>query len=388
MIVSKPISTTLYDVCIIHLADARFYPFFQRQAESLLEKGYKVALVSWEKNAGEGDPKWPGIDVYPITIRSDSIRGKWFFVRYFFSLIFVLFRVRARLYEAVDPPALLPARIAAGIRKGRYNYFSLEYFQGIDQLVDKPVMRRVWHTLERLGIKGARNTAAVCGATEQLLTKDYSLAHTATVLNVPKQSEYAASGDGRLRRRLGLAAETPLVIYKGDISENRGLVPFVSAMAPFDKLHFALVGSGLFRERVKTAALDAGVALRVHFLDAVTSPEFVYYLKDADLGQAIHETAGVNMTITLPSKLFDYINAGIPVISSDGPEMSRIVREWNLGWVVSPLAVESIRSGLAEFLKAFPRLGVYKKNCAAASVRYCWETEKKTYVEFIEQAIG
>jgi glycosyltransferase involved in cell wall biosynthesis len=388
MIIAKPISKTFYDVCIIHLADARFYPFFHRQAESLTEKGYKVALVSWEREPGEGDPQWPGIDVYPIFIRSDSIRGKWFFIRYFFSLIFVLCRLKARLYEAVDPPALIPARLAAWLCRSRYNYFSLEYFQGIEQLAAKPVMRRIWQLLERFGIAKARNVAAVCKTTEKLLKRDYGLTRTAAILNVPNKRDYAAAADGRLRRRIGISERTPLVIYKGEIVENRGLLPFVVAMEPFESLHLALVGSGAYRDRLGREMEQRGLGKRIHFIEPVHSSEFVYYLKDANLGHAIHEAAGTNMTITLPSKLFDYINAGIPVIASDGPEMSAIVREWDVGWVVCAANIESIRQAIKTFLTELPDLEKYRKNCAKAAQQYCWENEKKVYLEFIEEAMA
>ncbi len=388
MIVAKPISRIPYDVCIIHLADARFYPFFYRQAMALAEKGFRVALVSWEGSRGDGDPAWPGIDTYPITIEAPAIRGKLFFIRYFFSLTVVLLKLKALLYEAVDPPALVPARIAAAFHKTRYNYFSLEYFKGVDQLVHKPLMRRVWAALEAIGIARARNVAAVCETTERLLKRDYSLSKTATILNVPARSEYAAQPDGRLRRRIGLNPETPLVIYKGEIAENRGLLPFVRAMEPLMQLHFAMVGAGEYRNKISDEVSRLSLASRVHFVDPVKSDEFVYYLKDANLGQVIHETTGINMTITLPSKLFDYINAGIPVIASDGPEISRVVREWNVGWVVSPSSVNSIRGALADFLAALPNLESFRASCAAAATRFCWDREKKAYLHFMEDAMG
>jgi glycosyltransferase involved in cell wall biosynthesis len=387
MIVAKPISKTIYDVCIVHLADARYYPFFQRQAQALSEKGLRVALVSWEKSPGLGDPGWPGIDVYAITIKTKSIRGKLFFVRYFFSLLLVLLRLKARLYEAVDPPTLVPARVAARFHGTRYNYFSLEYFQGVDQLVGKPFMRGVWRAIERIGIARAQNVAAVCQTTEGLLKKEFSVSHTATILNVPNRSEYDAKPDGRLRRRLGLKPQTPLVIYKGEIDDNRGLLPFVKAMQPFAELHFALVGNGEFRSIVADLAATLSMTKRVHFVDSVTSDEFAYYLKDADLGHVIHEKRGLNMTITLPSKLFDYINAEIPVIASDGPEIAKVVREWNVGWVTSPSSVERIRAALAQFLNVFPNLEQYRTNCRLAAERFCWEREKNVYVDYINEAM-
>jgi glycosyltransferase involved in cell wall biosynthesis len=302
-------------------------------------------------------------------------------------LIFVLIRLKARLYEAVDPAALIPARFAAWLCGSRYNYFSLEYFQGIEQLTAKPVMRRIWQILERHGIAKARNVAAVCKTTEQLLKRDYGLTRTAAVLNVPDRRDYAAAADGRLRRRIGVSEQTPLVVYKGEIAENRGLLPFAAAMGPFESLHFALVGSGEYRDRLDREAKQRGMDKRIHFIEPVQSSEFVYYLKDANLGHAIHEAAGINMTITLPSKLFDYINAGIPVIAGDGPEMASIVREWGLGWVVSAASVESIRQAIKDFLTAMPNLEKYRENCARAARQYCWENEKKVYLEYIEEAM-
>ena len=120
MIVSKPIPRAPYDVCIVHLADARYYPFFHRQASALAEKGYRVALVSWERQARPGRSRMAGNRrVSDHHSGKSHHAGKFFFVRYFFSLAIVLLRLKARLYEAVDPPALVPARIAAGIPPGR-----------------------------------------------------------------------------------------------------------------------------------------------------------------------------------------------------------------------------------------------------------------------------
>lgn len=388
MFVSKPISKIPYDVCIIHLNDARYYPFFQRQAEAIVEKGLRVALVSWEKNAGESDPKWPGIDVYPICIFAPSISGKLFFIRYMITLTFVLLRLRAKLYEAVDPPALIPARMAAFVNKARYVYFSLEYFKGVDTLVSRPVTRLMWYIIERIGICKAVSVAAVCETTEQLLKREFKLTHTTTILNVPNKAEYAPTGDGRLRKRIGLAPNIPLAVYKGEISEGRGLMQFVVAMQSFPQLNFACIGEGSYAQTLREKAQTLGCHNRLHFIDPVPSSEFVHYLKDADIGHVIHDVIGVNMMVTLPSKLFDYIHAGIPVIASDGPEIASVVRQWDVGWVVSPFRQDTIIAALGDFMEAYPHLDKYKINCAAAAEIFCWEKEKLRYGTFIDDALS
>ncbi len=376
-----------YDVCIVHLADARFYPFFHRQALALAEQNLRVALVSWENKKGEGDPRWPGIDVFPIYIPGSVIQGKWFFARYMFACLFVLCRTRSKLYLAVDPPTLFPSRIAAFFNKSRYSYFSLEYFQGIEQIVGKPAIRTIWYLLERIGLARAKSIAAVCQTTESFLKQEYRISKTFTILNVPESSEYACQSKNILRTTLNLDPKAPLAVYKGKFMENRGLMPFIKAMSPFRELHFACIGNGEMQPAMSALARELDCEERVHFLDQIPSADFVHYLKDADLGHVIHENKGVNMMVTLPSKLFDYIHAGIPVIASDGPEISRIVRTWNIGWLVSPSSIESIQKALASFLQTLGNQSLIKNNCAKAAKQFCWEKEKKQYVEFIKESL-
>jgi glycosyltransferase involved in cell wall biosynthesis len=388
MIVYKKIPKDTYDVCIIHLADARFYPFFKRQAETLCDRGYKVALVSWENKKGNGDPHWPKIDVYPICISSKQIKGKIFFIKYFFCLTYVLLKLKARLYEAVDPPALIPALISSFYHKTSYNYFSLEYFKGIEQLVKKPVIRFIWTTIERIGILGAKNVAAVCDTTKMLLKKDYKIKNTFTILNVPKKSEYNIYVEnGFLRKKIGITNKIPVIIYKGEITFNRGLLPFVNSLLFFDIIHFVILGDGILRQRLIDEVKRFNLTKRVHFLEPVSSDCFVNYLKDANAGILLHENNSINMRITLPSRLFDYIHAKIPIIASKGEEVSPIIEKYNIGWLVDGCEKKSLTEALNQFMLNFNNLDKYKKNCQIAANDFCWEKESEKYLLYIENAI-
>ena len=53
--------------------------------------------------------------------------------------------------------------------------------------------------------------------------------------------------------------------------------------------------------------------------------ELRYITKFFDLGLSFEENSCLAYRYSLPNKVFDYIHAGIPVLSSDLPEMSNFI---------------------------------------------------------------
>ncbi|MBD3241953.1 MAG: glycosyltransferase [Chitinivibrionales bacterium] len=378
-----------YDICILHLSDARFYPFFQRQAFALRDAGYRVALVSWERHKGEGDPHWEGVDVYPIAIDVDSFRGKWFFIRYVAALSAKLVGIRAKLYQAVDPVTLPSARLAAMRHNTRYCYFSLEFFQGADQLVGRPLTRYLWRVAEKFGIENAEATAVVCRSAGGQLSDLFRIATPHVVRNVPPAAEYAGESSTGLREQLGLGPDARLVLYKGDIAPGRGLVPCLRAMSGVENVHLALVGDGRHGRDLANLAGELGLQDRVHFQGRVESREFPPLLRQADMGHVMHENIGANMPYTLPSKLFDYLHAGLPVLCGNQGEMASIVRRGNLGWVVDPGHQPSVADALTALTQCSPsELRAYRRRARVAAQEYCWELERVAYLEYIRDALA
>lgn len=383
-------SSQPYDVCILHLADARFYPLFQRQAFALRDAGFRIALVSWEGSPGEGQPDWPGIDVIPITLPAASFSGKRFFLSYLVCLTRLLLRTKARLYQAVDPITLPSARVAARWHGTRYNYYSLEYFQGTDQLVGRPLTRWVWYHMERFGLRAARNTGVVCRSTAERLAQRFHIGTPHVVRNVPPAKDYAGlPAASRLRAELALPDDCRLAVFKGDIAESRGLEPFVRAQLKTDRVHLALIGDGPFREELASGAAELGLTDRVHFVGRVPPSDFPALLAGADLGHVIHENVGTNLPLTLPSKVFDYMHAGLPMISGNQGEMAELVRVNDIGWVTNPDSQESVDHAVQEFAKMPPEaLAEMGRRARTAAQQYCWEIERVAYVAYVKEALG
>ena len=87
----------------------------------------------------------------------------------------------------------------------------------------------------------------------------------------------------------------------------------------------------------------------VFFNDWVPYQERGAYLLEADLGVSLH-FAHVETRFSFRTRLLDYLWAGLPMVVTQGDTISEWVQQHNLGRVVRPGDVDSVRDALLEML--------------------------------------
>jgi glycosyltransferase involved in cell wall biosynthesis len=85
----------------------------------------------------------------------------------------------------------------------------------------------------------------------------------------------------------------------------------------------------------------------------------------------------LNHRLTTPNKLFEAMAAGVPLVASDLPGMSAIVRETGCGVVCDPADPSAIAAALRELLDApeAERLAFGRRGLEAAHADYSWERQ-------------
>ena len=114
---------------------------------------------------------------------------------------------------------------------------------------------------------------------------------------------------------------------------------------------------------------------RVEFMGRIPFGELSAYTRQAALGISLEENIGLNYYYALPNKLFDYIQAQIPVLVSDLPEMRRIVNEYAIGQVVRDRKPEFLARQVKEMMSSEAQRKKWKKNLHRAAAELCWENE-------------
>ncbi len=125
--------------------------------------------------------------------------------------------------------------------------------------------------------------------------------------------------------------------YLGLMEMPRGIIDVLEATAALSResmpLEVDLIGDGrdleLFQSRARALGLAAPA---VRFLGRLENREALRMLATADVGLVPHH-ADESWNTTIPNKLFDYMAAGLPVITSDAIPAARVVRETGAGLV-------------------------------------------------------
>jgi glycosyltransferase involved in cell wall biosynthesis len=125
--------------------------------------------------------------------------------------------------------------------------------------------------------------------------------------------------------------------YLGLMEMPRGIIDVLEATATLERdglsVAVDLIGDGrdlaLFRSRAEALGLSTP---SVRFLGRLENREALRMVASADVGLVPHH-ADESWNTTIPNKLFDYMAAGLPVITSDAIPAARVVREAGAGLV-------------------------------------------------------
>jgi glycogen synthase len=192
------------------------------------------------------------------------------------------------------------------------------------------------HELEYSGDADA--VVTVSAALGDRLAERHGLKHTPTVvLNAPITGGEPTTTDPvpDMRELCGLGPDTPIAVYSGSASVQRGLDVMIEALPRLPGLHVALVVSSARSDYVRgliARAAELGVGDRVHTLPYVPFDQVVPFLAAADLGVIpIHHWP--NHEIALITKFFEYSHARLPIIVSDVQAMGDMVKSTGQGEV-------------------------------------------------------
>lgn len=162
------------------------------------------------------------------------------------------------------------------------------------------------------------------------------------ILNAPETSEPAANAHRSVREELGLPKAAKIFVYLGYLSKGRGIELTLEAFSQIPRnIHCVFVGTGDFADLIEEFALKHP---NIHLVKPVPHTQVVRFISSADFGLCLIEPVAESHTYALPNKLFECAVAGLPVLGSGLPEISRFIRDYDAGTITNLTVSDIIHS--------------------------------------------
>ncbi len=126
-----------------------------------------------------------------------------------------------------------------------------------------------------------------------------------------------------------------ILYYVGQLSFDRKLDTIIIGMQWLPDYVLIIQGSGFveMEHHFKETIRQSGAADRVFFLPPVPDRDIINYAHTADIGVFVCDSNDNKMFHALPNKLFEYIYAGVPQVSSDGFEIRQFIENTDVGLI-------------------------------------------------------
>jgi len=260
-------------------------------------------------------------------------------------------------------------------------YDTHEYAQGMHY------ERRMWRylvspsiaRLERANLSIADSVVTVSEGIAQQLQIDHGLETKPSVVrNLPDYQDVSNLSGVQDDMPVNAQSRQVIMHYHGILAEGRGIELLVKTLAHLPAhYHLRLIGPERqkdFTKALRALAITLGAGERLSILPPVPPEKLVEAAASADIGFCILENNNPHYSFALPNKVFEYIMAGLYVITSDSPDMARVVLSDNAGAVTPTTDPEK----LAQEIRSISPKQLFEtrlRNLKSAKT-LCWENEQ------------
>jgi glycosyltransferase involved in cell wall biosynthesis len=217
------------------------------------------------------------------------------------------------------------------------------------------------------------------------MAKRYQIERPITLTNAidPPDEFYQHISYNLIREKLNLAASRKILLFQGGFSKYRNLENLIDAMKSVKNpdIDLVMIGFGDYETILKRKAERKGLLnKRIYFLKAVPQSELLQHSASADIGIIPYPHVDLNSYYCTPNKLFEFIQAGLPILANDSPELRRFVQREGFG-MVSPM--HSSQQIAYAIDKAFAELmsSAWKQQLMEHRSAFTWKVQSKIYFE-------
>ncbi|HEY8511780.1 MAG TPA: glycosyltransferase [Cyclobacteriaceae bacterium] len=356
-----------------------------REARSLVDLKLVTTITLlglWKKGLKQEEVVTNQISIRRLGSIAKSTKHKWLnlvaFAVFYLKAIWYCVRKKPRIVNAHSLTVLPLAAFVKWLTGARliYDPHELETESNDSRGYRKKVAKRI----EKMFIRSADFTIVVGHNIADWYRNTYTLHNIEVIRNIPLYRKTPSFPHITLRERLGLGHGKIVYVYLGALIPGRGIEIILDAFkAVGDPHHVVFVGFGEYESMVANFSREHD---NIHCLPSVPPEEVVELSSGADVGISLIENTSLSYYYCLPNKVFEYLQAGVPFIASDFPELRKEFGNERFCWLIRP-----DRGSLIETIRSITPEDIMQRKTVAQERRdnWSWRSERQKYRSIYEQ---
>jgi glycosyltransferase involved in cell wall biosynthesis len=240
---------------------------------------------------------------------------------------------------------------------------------------------RLLLNVERFFARRADAVTTVSAALARKLATNFGIPQPATILNVPYYIPPEKLPPRAWHKRF---ENVKVALYQGKFTARRRLDQVIRAGHFLDDgIVIVLRGLGPYLDTMRQLVAAEKLEDRVFILDPVPMNEMIAEASGADIG-ILAEDPQFQGEVASPNKLFEYIMAGMPVISANITAVHDVMDGLGICEYYRPEDGEDLARVINALCKDEARLNEMKANCRKNAFQLSWDNEGRKLVDIYE----
>ena len=145
----------------------------------------------------------------------------------------------------------------------------------------------------------------------------------------------------------------------------------MEAMQYLNDCLLMVIGGGDVLPTLKQMTTELHIEDRVRFFPRMPYQQMMAYTQLAELGFVLDKDTNLNYRFCLPNKLFDFIQAGVPIVASHLVEIEKIIKKYNIGLFIPDHDPKSSAQTIREGLDDAASRAAWREGLAQAAEDLC-----------------
>lgn len=262
-----------------------------------------------------------------------------------------------------------------------------EVFPEQDEHFTTKTARGYWRSLEAAGLAASDGIICVNAAVAEYVRATHApAAPIAVIHNSVPYVEPSVAGP-TLRSYYPIPDGARIMLFAGSLRPHTSLEVLIEgfAAATLDGWVLAILGEGLLQDELEAMVRRRRLEGRVFLGRHVRQRDLIQVASSADIALLPYQAFGFNYLIATPNKLFEYIQARLPIATSRLPMIERIVGVHGNGAFLDFSTAGALAVGLVAFVRdAVP--AITPAALEAAAREFSWENEEAALLDSVDRA--